>query len=222
MGVGWRRSRWGKARQRDCCWWLRVASETKSGNRPSERAGSLYQSRVNARCTLAPRDTVKHNHLHRSCTGDFYPFFYFIFNDFYVGGAPGEIRTPDLLVRSQALYPTELRARKGREYDHTNERAPFQCSLPRTGLPRRAISAPRGYNRMAERERGIDSGLWPSPYGRRVRVVQNRLLRFCRTPFLISRVRILASWLWPLAERKPLEFTFPMAEREGFEPSMGF
>src|SRR5215472_13501699 len=27
-------------------------------------------------------------------------------------GAPGEIRTPDLLVRSQALYPTELRARR--------------------------------------------------------------------------------------------------------------
>ena len=26
-------------------------------------------------------------------------------------GAPGEIRTPDLLVRSQALYPAELRAR---------------------------------------------------------------------------------------------------------------
>ena len=25
-------------------------------------------------------------------------------------GAPGEIRTPDLLVRSQTLYPTELRA----------------------------------------------------------------------------------------------------------------
>jgi hypothetical protein len=45
-------------------------------------------------------------------------------------GAPGEIRTPDLLVRSQALYPTELRARKGREYYHTNERAPFQRSMP--------------------------------------------------------------------------------------------
>jgi hypothetical protein len=27
------------------------------------------------------------------------------------GGAPGEIRTPDHLVRSQVLYPTELRAR---------------------------------------------------------------------------------------------------------------
>ncbi len=26
--------------------------------------------------------------------------------------APGEIRTPDPLVRSQILYPTELRARK--------------------------------------------------------------------------------------------------------------
>ena len=45
-------------------------------------------------------------------------------------GAPGEIRTPGLLVRSQALYPTELRARKGREYYHINQRAPFRCDLP--------------------------------------------------------------------------------------------
>ena len=29
-----------------------------------------------------------------------------------LGGAPGVIRTPDLLVRSQTLYPAELRARK--------------------------------------------------------------------------------------------------------------
>jgi hypothetical protein len=29
----------------------------------------------------------------------------------YLNGAPGEIRTPDHLVRSQVLYPTELRAR---------------------------------------------------------------------------------------------------------------
>ncbi len=28
-----------------------------------------------------------------------------------VNGAPEEIRTPDRLVRSQVLYPTELRAR---------------------------------------------------------------------------------------------------------------
>ena len=30
-------------------------------------------------------------------------------------GAPGEIRTPDRLVRSQVLYPTELRARVKRD-----------------------------------------------------------------------------------------------------------
>ena len=29
---------------------------------------------------------------------------------YYEYGAPGEIRTPDLMVRSHALYPTELRA----------------------------------------------------------------------------------------------------------------
>jgi hypothetical protein len=31
---------------------------------------------------------------------------------FFSLGAPGEIRTPDLLVRSQTLYPTELRAHR--------------------------------------------------------------------------------------------------------------
>jgi hypothetical protein len=36
---------------------------------------------------------------------------YVIGTDLELDGAPGEIRTPDLLVRSQTLYPTELRAR---------------------------------------------------------------------------------------------------------------
>ena len=71
-------------------------------------------------------------------------------------GAPGEIRTPGLLVRSQALYPTELRARKGREYYHIIARPPFRRQLSRS------------------------------------------------------------------IERKRQEFTYRMAEREGFEPSMGF
>ncbi len=31
-------------------------------------------------------------------------------------GAPGAIRTPDRLVRSQVLYPAELRAHGGRYY----------------------------------------------------------------------------------------------------------
>jgi integrase len=49
-------------------------------------------------------------------------------------GAPGEIRTPDLLVRSQALYPTELRA-------HRLERARI---LPhRVAEPSRAASGGR-------------------------------------------------------------------------------
>ena len=36
------------------------------------------------------------------------------FQAFVLFGAPGEIRTPDPLVRSQVLYPTELRARNAR------------------------------------------------------------------------------------------------------------
>lgn len=36
---------------------------------------------------------------------------------FIISGAPGETRTPDHLVRSQVLYPTELRAHKGRIID---------------------------------------------------------------------------------------------------------
>ena len=35
---------------------------------------------------------------------------------FLTSGAPGEIRTPDRLVRSQVLYPAELRAREERNY----------------------------------------------------------------------------------------------------------
>ncbi len=47
------------------------------------------------------------NHLHRSCTGDFHRFFYLIFNDLDVGGAPGEIiraaRSPCALTLRVAL-----------------------------------------------------------------------------------------------------------------------
>ena len=32
------------------------------------------------------------------------------------GGAPGETRTPNLLIRSQTLYPIELRAQSGGHY----------------------------------------------------------------------------------------------------------
>jgi hypothetical protein len=36
-------------------------------------------------------------------------------------GAPGEIRTPDQLVRSQLLYPAELRARGARSIHMINQ-----------------------------------------------------------------------------------------------------
>ena len=53
-------------------------------------------------------------------------------------GAPGEIRTPDPLVRSQVLYPTELRAHCVGDADYADwvER----CQLP------------RDWQKMAERE----------------------------------------------------------------------
>ena len=44
-------------------------------------------------------------------------------------GAPGEIRTPDLLLRRQSLYPAELRARTRRQehsyYINPHLGAPF-------------------------------------------------------------------------------------------------
>jgi hypothetical protein len=33
-----------------------------------------------------------------------------------LNGAPGETRTPNLLIRSQTLYPIELRAQNWRQY----------------------------------------------------------------------------------------------------------
>src|SRR5258708_1240 len=45
-------------------------------------------------------------------------------------GAPGEIRTPGLLVRSQALYPTELRAQGARILP---QRLPMTIPTNRTG-----------------------------------------------------------------------------------------
>jgi hypothetical protein len=40
-----------------------------------------------------------------------------------LSGAPGEIRTPDLMVRSHALYPTELRARAVKAHIYVGPRA---------------------------------------------------------------------------------------------------
>jgi hypothetical protein len=52
-------------------------------------------------------------------------------------GAPGEIRTPDLLLRRQSLYPAELRARLRRFYhlqfgmgERMEELSLFETSAP--------------------------------------------------------------------------------------------
>jgi hypothetical protein len=39
-----------------------------------------------------------------------------IMNNKKLDGAPGETRTPNLLIRSQTLYPIELRAQSWRHY----------------------------------------------------------------------------------------------------------
>jgi hypothetical protein len=63
-------------------------------------------------------------------------------------GAPGEIRTPDLLVRSQALYPTELRAQKN-------------FSIHRTAVAIQAASAQR---KLWRRERDSNPRWAFDPY----------------------------------------------------------
>src|SRR5216683_5776324 len=47
-------------------------------------------------------------------------------------GAPGEIRTPDLLLRRQSLYPAELRARR---IQFTSGALPYQLSTGGSACP---------------------------------------------------------------------------------------
>jgi hypothetical protein len=51
----------------------------------------------------------------------------FIFFIFY--GAPEKIRTPNLLIRSQMLYPIELRAHALRDTKHTQNSAQKQDEI---------------------------------------------------------------------------------------------
>jgi hypothetical protein len=58
--------------------------------------------------------------------------FYFYLND-HIHGGPGAIRTPDPFVRSEVLYPTELRARDcGVALGLYRKRIPFGHQRPRT------------------------------------------------------------------------------------------
>src|SRR5450432_823542 len=65
-------------------------------------------------------------------------------------GAPGEIRTPGLLVRSQALYPTELRAQGARILPHR--------LLMAIALQARELSARDSRTIMSNQSDGEDFG----------------------------------------------------------------
>ena len=70
-------------------------------------------------------------------------------------GAPGEIRTPDLLVRSQTLYPAELRARFLRPGENCGARSEENLNID-TKMPgalrlrlAAALPSPRLWQAMA-------------------------------------------------------------------------
>ena len=113
-------------------------------------------------------------------------------------GAPGRIRTSDRLVRSQVLYPAELRAHFEWIGDYTE--ITVGCHL-----------------NMAERE-GLFGPMALTPSG------PPATPAFCATSSRLSnrlidtsRVRIL---VWHGTKKAPSGL-FYLAEREGFEPSMG-
>ena len=64
-----------------------------------------------------------------------------------MGGAPGRIRTHDPLVRSQVLYPTELRARRGTHNTMSRGRPPGQADCRRPEHPHQdGRGAPRQHH----------------------------------------------------------------------------
>ena len=79
-------------------------------------------------------------------------------------GAPGEIRTPDLLVRSQTLYPTELRAHRKTKTDTNGAR--------KAAFPPQAIEFQRLFRRIPTaaqhghppwRPQDAGRSTWPRP-----------------------------------------------------------
>ena len=100
------------------------------------------------------------------------------YGGFLNGGAPGEIRTPDRLVRSQVLYPTELQALDSLA-DFKGIQTHFQSSPLVPGEIAKYIPVLRPYARPSVALRGRPAG------------VQNRSRRFCRTPDRLVRSQVL-------------------------------
>src|ERR1700723_928915 len=116
-------------------------------------------------------------------------------------GGEGGIRTLDGLLTHTPLAGARLRPLghlSGQEIALITERR----MIPARSSPGKAKG--RCYPRVVAvlpigGEGGIDSGLRPSPSGRRVRVVQNRLRRFCRTlDGLLTHTPLAGARLRPL------------------------
>ena len=133
-------------------------------------------------------------------------------------GAPGEIRTPDLLVRSQTLYPAELRARIGGFALNANLAAARCQTNHRIGLSWFTTATDDGSERPSDTSGGRGR-TDPSPLKRREPPV-NRALRLpgpkpapedSRTAFHASllRRRRLFSSIRSRPKRSEFDTVFP-------------
>jgi hypothetical protein len=80
----------------------------QNNNRASKNMRCQKENSV--RCTWKPQHAPKHAQAAKKPPELISQMASKLFDLFGVTGAPGEIRTPDLLIRSQSLYPAELRA----------------------------------------------------------------------------------------------------------------
>ncbi len=91
-----------------------------------------------------------------------------------VNGAPGEIRTPDLLLRRQSLYPSELRAHTGSFSLHAGLRSINAMQRQTLGLNSDPV--------LRHRRHGLRGRRRDLLHGRRDRVRHRRHARFLDAP----------------------------------------
>ena len=111
----------------------------QNNNRVSKNMRCQKENSV--RCTWKPQHAPKHAQAAKKPPELISQMASKLFDLFGVTGAPGEIRTPDLLIRSQSLYPAELRAHmlglQGEAHD-TNHSQIIKARLAAQGLGRRS------------------------------------------------------------------------------------
>src|SRR5690606_20358391 len=73
-------------------------------------------------------------------------------------GVPGRIRTPDLLIRSQTLYPAELRARDGATRPLSLRNAKIQGGSRASQVKNRLLPGVLGHGLLASEEPEVVRG----------------------------------------------------------------